>query len=136
MQILIATNRSEEVFAGFCGALQKGVDNLELLFTNNWTNVLAAVKVMPPGFLILDQGLPEGGPVELTRQLLTVNAAVNCIVITELDDKAFHEATEGLGIFAPLPVEPSFADGEALARRIKRLLGGTGVAPFNDNREL
>ncbi|WP_051822288.1 response regulator [Desulfonatronum thiodismutans] len=129
MQILIATNRSEDIFARFCDALRQELRNVELLFTNNWTNVLAAVKVMPPGFLILDQGLPEGGPLELTRKLLTVNAAVNCIVVTELDEESFHEAGEGLGIFAPLSVDPSFADGEALARSIKKFMGGgVGVA--------
>lgn len=123
MQILIATNRSEDIFARFCDALRQGVKNVELLFTNNWTNVLAAVKVMPPAFLILDQGLPEGGPLELTRKLLTVNAAVNCIVVTDLDEESFHEAGEGLGIFAPLPVEPGFEDGEALAESIRQFMG-------------
>ena len=123
MQILIATNRSEDIFARFCDALRQGVEKVELLFTNNWTNVLAAVKVMPPGFLILDQGLPEGEPLELTRKLMMVNAAVNCIVVTDLDAESFHEAGEGLGIFAPLPVEPGFEDGEALARSINRFLG-------------
>jgi DNA-binding NarL/FixJ family response regulator len=123
VQILIATNRPEEKFVHLCDALIKGVENLELLFTNNWTNVLAAVKVMPPGFLVLDQGLPEGEPLELTRKLLTVNAAVNCIVVTDLDEESFHEAGEGLGIFARLPVEPGFEDGEALARSIRQFMG-------------
>lgn len=127
MQVLIATNRSEDIFARFCGALRQELENVELLFTNNWTNVLAAVKVMPPGFLILDQGLPEGEPLELTRKLMTVNATVNCIVVTDLDKESFHEAGEGLGIFAPLSVEPSFEDGVALARRMKRFMGGVGA---------
>ena len=127
MQILIATNRSEDIFARFCDALRKEVENVELLFTHNWTNVLAAVKVMPPGFLILDQGLPEGETLDLVRKLMTVNVAVNCIVITDLDDESFHEVGEGLGIFAPLPVEPGFEDGVALARRINRFMGGAGV---------
>ncbi|TVR00284.1 MAG: response regulator [Desulfovibrionales bacterium] len=124
MQILIATNRSEKKFASFCDALQNGVENVELLFTNNWSNGLAAVKAMPTGFLILDQGLPEGEPFELIRQLLSVNPAVNCIVVTDLDKESFHEAGEGLGIFAQLPVEPSFADGEDLARRIQWFMEG------------
>lgn len=127
MQILIATNRSENIFARFCEALRQEMENMELLFTNNGTNVLAAVKVMPPGFLILDQGLPEGEPLDLVRKLMSVNASVNCIVITDLDAPAFHEAGEGLGIFAPLPVEPSFEDGVALARRMKRFMGGVGA---------
>ncbi|WP_051434590.1 response regulator [Desulfonatronum lacustre] len=127
MQILIATNRSEDIFARFCEALRQEMENVELLFTNNGTNVLAAVKVMPPGFLILDQGLPEGEPLHLVRKLMSVNAAVNCIVITDLDVDAFHEAGEGLGIFAPLPVEPSFEDGVALARRMKRFMVGVGA---------
>ncbi len=132
MQILMATNRSEDIFTRFCEALRQEMGNVELLFTNNWTNVLAAVKVMPPGFVILDQDLPEGEPLDLVRKLMSVNAAVNCIVITDLDEESFHEAGEGLGIFAPLPVEPSFEDGVALARSVNQFMGARGWLPLHD----
>lgn len=123
MRILMATTRSEALFHEFCEALRHEMENVDLLFARNWTGVLAAVRDMPPGFLILDQGLPEGKPLALSRKLLAVNAAVNCIVLTELDDAAFHEAAEGLGIFASLPMQPGFEDGAILARRMQRLVG-------------
>ena len=123
MQILTATNRSENIFAPVCSALRQELDNVELLFSNNWTNALAAIKVMPPEFLILDQSLPEGEVLELARELVAVNAAVNCIVVTDMDAETFHEASEGLGIFASLPLDPTFEDGVALAGRIQRFMG-------------
>jgi DNA-binding response OmpR family regulator len=127
MQILIVTTREADFFA-FSQALAREVEKAELLFTDNWTNLLAAVKVMAPSFVILDQGLPEGSPLELARKLITVNAMINIIVVTDLDGERFHEASEGLGVLAPLPVHPTAQDGEKLAKVVKRFLEGTGAA--------
>lgn len=126
MQILIATPRETEL-SEFSQGLRREFDQLELLFTNNWTNLLGAVKVMAPTFVVLDQGLPEGSPLELVRKLITVNAMVNSIVVTELDSESFHQASEGLGIFAPLPAQPTLEDGAALARRMRRFMGVVGA---------
>ena len=127
MQILIATIRDAEFFA-FSQALAREVEKAELLFTDNWTNLLAAVKVMAPAFVILDQGLPEGSPLELARKLIMVNAMINIIVVTDLAGERFHEASEGLGILAPLPEHPTAQDGEKLAEVLKVFLGGNGAA--------
>jgi hypothetical protein len=43
-------------------------------------------------------------------------------VVSALDAEAFHEASEGLGILAPVPVKPTAADGTALAEVFRRFM--------------
>ncbi|SDB37566.1 hypothetical protein SAMN05660653_01802 [Desulfonatronum thiosulfatophilum] len=120
MQILIATTRSAD-FYDFAEALNRDLKDADLLFTNSWANALAAVKMSAPAFIILDEGLPEGAPLELTRELLKINAMINTIVVSSLDEENFHRAGEGLGILASVPLNPTAQDGTNLARLMLRL---------------
>ncbi len=120
MHILIATRRPNELSA-FADALLRET-GAQLLFADSWTNVLATVKVIPPAFVILDEGLAEGKPLELARQLVTVNAMINTAVVSPLGAEEFHEASEGLGILAPVPAHPLEQDGVALAAVFKRFM--------------
>ena len=72
MQILIVTRRAEALSA-FADALAKGV-GAELRFTDSWPNALAVARDLPPAFAVLDEGLEGGGPLELARRLIRVNA--------------------------------------------------------------
>lgn len=120
MQILIVTRRAPELSA-FADALAMNT-GLELRFTNGWANALATVKTIPPAFVVIDEGLNGGPPLDLARQLVLVNAMVNVAVVSPLDAEAFHEASEGLGILAPVPVRPTARDGAALAEVFRRLM--------------
>lgn len=120
MQILIVTRRAEE-FSPFADALAAGV-GAQLRFTDGWPNALAIARDMPPAFAVLDEGLAGGGPLELARELMRVNAMINVAVVSSLDAEAFHEAAEGLGILAPVPPAPTAADGAALAVIFRRFL--------------
>jgi hypothetical protein len=72
--------------------------------------------------MVLDQGLAEGTPLELALTALTVNAMVNLAVVSPLGEEEFHEASEGLGILAPIPANPAAADGSALAQVFRRFM--------------
>jgi len=120
MQILIVTRRAEALSA-FADALAKGV-GAELRFTDSWTNALAVARDLPPTFAVLDEGLEGGGPLELARRLMRVNAMINLAVVSALDEETFHEAAEGLGILSAVPPQPAQADGQALAGVFRRFL--------------
>jgi hypothetical protein len=114
MLILIATPRAAALSA-FADALAQGT-GAELRFADSWSNALATVKTLAPAFVVLDEGLTGGGPLDLARQLVMVNAMVNVAVVSSLSDEEFHEASEGLGILAPIPAAPTAQDGEALSK--------------------
>jgi len=120
MLILIATPRAGEL-AAFADALAGGT-GAELSFADSWANVLATVKTLAPGFVVLDEGLDGGAPLDLARKLLMVDAMINVAVVSGLDAEAFHEASEGLGILAAVPARPGGPDGAALAQVFRRFL--------------
>jgi hypothetical protein len=120
MHILIVTRRALDL-APFADALEKGT-GLTLRFTDGWVNAQAVTKSIPPTFAVLDEGLRSGPPLELARQIMKVNAMINIAVVSPLGAEAFHEASEGLGILASVPVQPTAADGAALAKVFRRFM--------------
>ncbi|MDR3641957.1 MAG: hypothetical protein P4L39_11605 [Humidesulfovibrio sp.] len=120
MLILIATPRAVALSA-FADALAQDT-GAELRFADSWPNVEATVRTLAPAFVVLDEGLEGGAPLDLARRLVMVDAMVNVAVVSGLGAEAFHEASEGLGILAPVPLEPGAADGAALAQVFRRFL--------------
>jgi len=120
MHILIVTRRALEL-APFADTLAQGT-GLELRFTDGWVNSQATLKTFPPAFVVLDEGLRGGPPLELARKLIQINAMINIAVVSPLAHEAFHEASEGLGILAQVPVNPTAADGQALAEVFRRFM--------------
>jgi hypothetical protein len=55
-----------------------------------------------------------------------VNAMVNTAVMSSLLGQQFHEASEGLGVLARLPLEPSAVDAANLLRTLRNLLETLG----------
>ena len=67
---------------------------------------------------------------ELAGKLISVNPMINCVVMSDLSHKDFHETSEGLGLMAQLPVQPSKKQTEELLQRLKNLknlMGGLNV---------
>jgi len=120
MHILIATQRAPEL-ANFADALAVGTGGL-LRFADSYADVLATVKAMPPAFVVLDEGLKDGTPLEIAKRLVMVNAMINTAVLSPLSAEDFHEASEGLGILAAVPLHPSAEDGKALSEVFRRFM--------------
>lgn len=101
--ILIASNAPDflaDFLAGLAG------DDTRLRFAPTAEAAEEAVRIAPPALCVVDGELPDAGPFELVGRLMRVNAMVHTAVISELSDKAFHEAGEGLGILLRLPPRP------------------------------
>jgi DNA-binding NtrC family response regulator len=120
MYVLIVTRRVAELSA-FADALAQEA-GLQLRYTDSWPNALALARDMPPGFAVLDEGLENGPPLELARHVMKVNAMINLAVVSGLHGEEFHEASEGLGILAAIPRQPTEADGKALAEIFRRFM--------------
>lgn len=114
MSILLVTPRAQAL-AAFAEALGRD-SGLSVAHAATWDEALAALMTAPPRFMVLDQGLAEGTPLELALKALMVNAMVNLAVVSPLGAEEFHEASEGLGILAPVPVNPAAAEGGTLAQ--------------------
>lgn len=87
------------------------------------TEALRVIRTNPPQLAIIDFELPDREPLPLVQELLTVNAMVNTAVVSPLTEEEFHEASEGLGILAHLPLRPGKSDAVELLRKLRQILG-------------
>lgn len=121
LHILLVSAREEtvRVFAeGFSSA-----PGVQLTRVSSGAEALQAVRTTPPQLAIIDFELRDSEPLALVQELLTVNAMVNTALVSPLSDEEFHEATEGLGVLARLPLSPGPGDVAELLIRLRRVLG-------------
>ena len=71
--------------------------------------------------MVTDKELGDMKEFEFAEKLLRVNPMINCAVLSSLSSDEFHEASEGLGVFAQLPLRPAEKDAENLLKRLKNL---------------
>ena len=119
MQISIITQRPED-FTAFAAALaEKGV---QTSFVATGQATLDQARQAPPTLVVVDEAMPERAAFALVSQLLQVNAFIHTAVATSLSPEAFHEAGEGLGILATLPLQPSATDAHTLLANLEALV--------------
>ena len=90
------------------------------------TEALHLVRSASPQLAVIDVELPDTEPLPLVQKLLMVNAMVNTAVVSPLSEEEFHEASEGLGILARLPLRPSKSDAVELLHKLRQILGISG----------
>jgi DNA-binding response OmpR family regulator len=81
------------------------------------------VRCETPALVVVDQKVGTLSGLDVIRRLLPVNAFIHTAVLSELDDAAFHEQGEGLGILAKLPVTPGEEDARGLLARLRQMGG-------------
>ena len=86
---------------------------------------LDAVAQRPVDLLLVDEDLGDMTGLALVEKIVTVNPMINCALVSALPEKAFHEASEGLGILMRLPPSPQPADATRLMNHLNRILGFT-----------
>ena len=117
MKVVILTGRREslEGFARGLGAdidwAEGAADVLNRAGAGNWGGVV--VDAMTPG---LDYK-------SFLMDLLRVNAMLNTVVVTDMDEDAFHEDSEGLGVLCAVPVLPGSEHGEQVITKLRRISG-------------
>ncbi|MGD9016942.1 MAG: response regulator [Desulfobacterales bacterium] len=82
----------------------------------------------PPRLAVVDESLSDMSGLALVRRLVQRNPWIHAAVATGLSEERFHEASEGLGISARLPLEPDESD----AVRLMALLE-TVDTPYRNN---
>ncbi|THB70389.1 MAG: response regulator [Desulfovibrio sp.] len=120
VRILVATTRQDQL-AVFLEELGHSCGELVVLDTGEET--LAAARANAPDLVIIDVGLPDFKPLDLVHEVMKINAMVNTAVFTDLDQEAFHEASEGWGVLMGLAMAPAPGDGDKLLERLASVTG-------------
>ena len=68
------------------------------------------------------RGWTSGPQLHFDNHKAETPALINLAVVSSLSGEEFHEASEGLGILAQVPPEPTAADGKMLADVFRRFL--------------
>lgn len=121
MRILLVTTRLETI-RSFAEALSAD-SQVHLDRASSGAEALNAVRASSPDLVVIDWKLPDTEPLGLVSELLMENAMVNTAVISRLSEEEFHEAAEGLGVLARLPVEPDTDDAAELLDRLRKVIG-------------
>ncbi|MBW1728394.1 MAG: response regulator [Deltaproteobacteria bacterium] len=108
-------------------------DGVELTWTESGQKALAKLSETSVDLVITDKELGDMTGIELAEKLVRVNPMINCAVLNSLPSDEFHEASEGLGVFAQLPLRPSRDDAENLLKRLKNLKDLTTGINIGDN---
>ena len=123
LSIVLATARQESIHS-FAEGLASDPE-VRLDQVSSGAEALGAVRTDSPHLVIIDSALPDMEPLHVVQKLLMVNAMVNTAVVSPLSGQEFHEASEGLGILAHLPLAPGKSDAAELLRKLKQVLGLT-----------
>jgi hypothetical protein len=123
---IVLAGREHDVLTRF-GAALCGIGLVGITQVDSAAETLKAVDAGGIDLVVVGQSLADTSPVDCITRLVRQNAMINCTMISAMEQDAFHEATEGLGILMQLPPNPSSDDAAVLLAKIKSLsllLGG------------
>ena len=121
LNIMLVSTRQENLLS-FTEALQTDQD-VRLETFDNPNSVLDQVGRQAPQLIIIDDRIGDVKPLDLAMEVLKINALVNIAVVSSMDEDAFHEAGEGLGLLPGLPSPPGAVDAPELLRRLREMPG-------------
>ena len=75
--------------------------------------------------IVVDENLEDTTGLALIKKIVAINPMINSALVSSLGEKAYHEASEGLGILMQLPPEPKESDGQRLMSKLSQILGVT-----------
>lgn len=121
LRILVVTSRPQGLDS-FVRTLASD-PGVRLQAVASGAEALDVVRTSPPHLALIDADLPDTESMSLVQKLLMVNAMVNTAVVSPLSEGAFHEASEGLGVLAGVPIEPGKEDAEMVLSRLRSVMG-------------
>ena len=120
MLLLMVVSPGNDSLSDFALALVK-YDDVRLLWAESAKKALDIASVKAIDLIITDERLRDSTGLELVARLLTVNPMINCASVSHLSHESFHEASEGLGIMAQLPIHPGKEHAESLLHRLRQI---------------
>jgi CheY-like chemotaxis protein len=117
---LLLVTPDKESFCDFTLTLTEN-DDVEVSRAETGQKALAMLSKNPVDLVIVDDSVGDMTGIEFMKKLLSINPMINCAAVSPLPHEAFHEASEGLGVLAQLPVAPGKPDAENLLKRLNDL---------------
>jgi len=123
--LLVASDKT--VFLDFSRELMKR-NGVSVAWAESGKEALSMVSTQRFDLVITDEKLSDMAGLGFAEKLVTLNPMVNCAAVSSLPEKAFHEASEGLGVLAKLPPLPGKMEAQTLLEQLLRIKGMTSAA--------
>lgn len=116
MYVTILTNRSDALieFTQGLGVEVEWVERAEL--------ILQQAASASWNLVVVDAQMPALDYKKFLMDLLQINAMLNTVVVTDLDESTFHEDSEGLGVLRAVPAHPTREHGAQVANALRQVL--------------
>ena len=119
IRLLLVTPYGKSLFE-LASAVEK-YDDVELTWAESGQKALDKLSETSVDLVVTEKELGDMTGLEFAEKLIRVNPMINCAVLSPLPSDEFHEASEGLGVFAQLPLRPAKKDAEKLLKGLKKL---------------
>jgi len=120
MNKLLLISTDKESLSTLASALVER-DDVELSWASSGGDALGIISSTAIDLVVVDERLGDMTGLEFVRRLLSVNPMIHCTAVSSLSPEEFHEASEGLGLLAQLPISPGRAQAEDLLQRLKKV---------------
>ncbi len=135
-KVLLVSSDDTSLFS-LAEALEQHED-VDLSNVESGEDALRRVSETSFDLVVADRELGDMTGLELAGRLLGVNPMTHCAIVSPLSAEDFHEASEGLGLMAQLPISPDRGQAEELLKRLKALKNleaGLNVGQKRDRSE-
>ncbi|MBL7177905.1 MAG: response regulator [Desulfobacteraceae bacterium] len=117
---LLLVSPDKVSLSGFASALLEHGD-VDLSWAESGEKALDIASEIAIDLAVTDERLGDMTGLEFAGRLISVNPMINCASVSHLSPENFHEASEGLGLMAQLPVKPGNEDAKKLLQRLRQL---------------
>ena len=118
--MLVSNNRD------FISTVSEYSEKAEIYRANSGNEAFDMLADKRINLVITDESLGDMTGLEFAKKLISINPMVHCAVVSSLSSKDYHEASEGLGLIMPLPVQPEKRHIEQLLFQVNKIIQMTG----------
>ena len=121
---LLLVSSNDDSLSTLAAALAKHND-VHVLQERSGAAALKKVTEQNYDLMITDENPDDMTGLELAEKVVRINPMINCAAVSSLTPVEFHEASEGLGLLAQLPVRPGVAQAEDILKRLREVISLT-----------
>jgi hypothetical protein len=127
--ILLVTTRPSHMLP-FSREL-RDASHMQLVVAGSVDEAIEAAKRYPIVMAVVDDLICKHGGLDLIKHLIQIDAFMHTAVLSDADEEAFHDRSEGLGVLAMLSLMPGQKDARRLWESLRSM-----ILPLNHGGEI
>lgn len=100
----------------------RDTSRLQIVVAGSTGEAIAIARRFPVVMAVVDDLICENGCLDLIKQLIQIDAFMHTAVLSDADEKTFHDRSEGLGVLAKLSLMPGPEDARHLWELLRTMI--------------